>query len=150
VINATRPPLQPGIWSPKAALTRLRRHALFKVATHLREAVMRQVLFALFLLTSSSALADHYLQPAAGWYVILGSFRGEAAAHERFYDRCLDSRVPPDNVVVSDDIDGFTPGYHVVVIGPLDSNIEAEEIRDYLLPCVPDAYVKFGEEMFDY
>ena len=111
---------------------------------------MRWALLALLCLLPTGVLADHYLEsPGAGWYVILGSFRSEAAAHEQFYSRCLNDRIPPSAVVVSDDVIGFTPGYHVVVIGPVESRASALEIRDFLRPCVPDAYVKFGEELFD-
>ena len=112
---------------------------------------MRRAIFALLFLLPTNVLADHSLQsPGAGWYVILGSFLSEAAAHERLYSRCLNNRIPPDAVVVSDDVIGFTPGYHVVVIGPLESRAVALEIRNVLLPCVPDAFVKFGEELFDF
>lgn len=76
-----------------------------------------------FVIVSSTSVGSDYDDQSAGWAADCG------------YD-VSEGRTTRGS--------GFTPNLFVLFVGPFNSSRRANSVRNDLLECVPDAYVKYG------
>lgn len=105
---------------------------------------MKRTLLALLLCLASSATQAGN----AGYFVVVGSYlqtlKDEALDNGARVVRASNRCGYKPGVGTSDRMVGMRSGYFIQVIGPFGSEGEAEEVREDVRRCVPDAYIKRG------